>query len=223
MARTFGGLLFYSAANLGLPTAKTGTTAGLFQLIRNGLGDVSLSNTAGVSTTQFWLDIADVKRPPGILFSLPGQGTVPSSNEFQEVFGTAAGGAGNPFSGGATPVKGSQFGTAFVPWGLAVIDVFAVYSVTTAALTTATIGATRAIYSENAAFTNNTVLAATAIATTTTTSLSTPHVQKVALASPLVFEADDNSNFSVELTLVTAATSLVQVYGIGMHVAVEYS
>src|SRR6267142_5298256 len=135
MARTFGGLLFYSAANINLPTASTGAAAGQYGLIRTALGDMSLQNTAGVSTVQFWLDVADVKRPvPFINFpAFPGQGTVPLSNEFQEVFGTAAGGPGNVIGPGFS-------GTPGIPWGLAVIDVVAIYSVQTAALTSCTIG-----------------------------------------------------------------------------------
>lgn len=223
MARTFGGMLFYSAPNLNLPFAQNGTGAGQYALVRNALGDVSLNNAAGVSTVQLYMDLADVKRPYFTFPTQPGQGTVPTSNEFQEIFGTAAGGPGNPFSGGQTPVKSTQFGTPFFPWGVAVVNIFAVYSVITAALTTCTLGLNRAIFTENAAFTNNAVIAATAIATTTTTGAGTPHVQTVAAPTPLVFEADDISNISVEMTITTAATSAVRVYGIGMHVAVEYS
>jgi hypothetical protein len=222
MARTFGGLLFYSAPNLNLPFGQNGIGAGAYALVRNGVGDVSLNNAAGVSTVQIFMDCADLKRPYITFADQPGQGTVVSSNEFQEAFGTAAGGPGNPMNGGATPVKGSQFGTPFIPWGLALVDVFAVYSVQTAALTAATLGVTRAIYTENVAFTNNTVLAPTAVALTTTTSATTPHVQKITLPQPLLFEADDFSNLSLEFTITTAGTSAVRVYGMGMHVAVEY-
>jgi hypothetical protein len=219
MARTFGGLLFYSAANINLQTSLTGgATAGNYNLVRNALGDVSLNNNAGAATVQFWLDVADVKRPvPFVPFpAFPGQGTVPLSNEFQELFGTAAGGPGNVIGPGFS-------GTPAVPWGLAIIDVVAVYSVVTAALTSCTIGLNRATFVENTAFTNTAVLAATGIATTTTTSATTPHVQKVTLAQPLVYEGNDNSNISVELVIQAAATSAVRLYGMGVHVAVEYS
>lgn len=227
MARSFGAQLYYSAANLNLPTALTGgATAGNYNLVRNALGDVSLNNNAGAATVQFWCDIADVKRPQNILFNYPGIGNATAlTNEFQEAFGTASGTPSNPFSGNvaASSVRGSQFGTPFVPWGIAIIDVFAVYSVVTAALTAATIGLNRTIYTENAAFTNTAVLAATGIALTTTTSATTPHVQKVSLAQPLVYEADDFSNVSVELLITAAATSAVRVYGVGVHAVVEYS
>jgi len=222
MSRTFSGLLFYSAANINLPTALTGgATAGNYALVRNGLGDVSLNNTAGAATVQFWLDIADVKRPFVNFFTQPGQGNaLPLSNELQEVFGNAAGGPGNPLGPG---FPGANTGTPAIPWGLAVFDVVAVYSVVTAALTAATIGVNRVVYSENAAFTNTATLAATAIATTTTTAAGTPHVQKVSLAQPLIFESADNSNVTIELTITAAATSAIRVYGMGCHVAVEYS
>jgi hypothetical protein len=219
MARTFGALLFYSAANLNLPTAQQGTAAGQYAWVRNGLGDVSLNNTAGVSTVQIWADLADYKRPYVTFPATPGQGTLLTSNEFQEVFGTAAGGPSNPFSGGATA---SQFGTPPLPWGVAVIDIFAVYSVQTAALTAATLGLNRATYTENTAFTNTAVVAATAIALTTTTGAGTPHVQKVTLAQPLNFEINDISNLNIELVITTAATSAVRVYGLGAHCAVEF-
>jgi hypothetical protein len=220
MARTFGALLFYGAPNLNLPTASQGAGAGQYTWVRNALGDVSLNNTAGVATVQFWANIADFKRPYITFPAFPGQGTVLTSNENQELFGTAAGGPSNPFSGGATS---TQFGTPPLPWGVAILDVFAVYSVVTAALTTATIGLNRASYVENTAFTNTPVLAATAIATTTTTGAGTPHVQKVSLAQPLVYESNDFSDLNVELLITTAGTSAVRVYGMGVHCAVEFS
>jgi len=220
MARTFGALLFYGAMNLNLPSAQQGAAAGQWQWTRNALGDYSLNNVAGVATSNIVASIADYKRPYITFPAFPGQGTVVTSNEFQNAFGTAAGGPSNPFSGGLT---GSQFETAAIPWGLAVIDIFAVYSVQTAALTTATLGLNRASYVENTAFTNTAVQAATAIATTTTTSATTPHVQVVTLAQPLSYETLNNSDLSIELLLTTAATSAVRVYGLGMHCAVEFA
>src|SRR6267142_6534819 len=109
MARSFGSLLFYSAANLNLPTALTGgATAGNYNLVRQGVGDVSLNNNAGVQTVQFWADIADVKRPPNILFNFPGLGGARVlTKEFQEAFGKAAGTPSDPFGGGFTSVRGS--------------------------------------------------------------------------------------------------------------------
>lgn len=220
MARTFGGLIFYGPENITVPTAQAGTAGSTIGLVRNALGDVSLNNNAaGVLTYNFFADISEIKRP---FFNWPagiGQGTVLTSNELQEVFG-ASSSPGNPFSGGQT---GSQFGTPTTPWGLSIIDIFAVYSVQSSNLTTATLGLNRATYTENTAFTNTAVLAATGISVANTTSATTPHVQKVSLAQPLSFEANDISSLSIELLLTTAAASLIRVYGIGAHVAIEYA
>jgi hypothetical protein len=218
MARKFGGILYYSAANLNFPTALSGgATAGNYNLVRNALGDVSLNNNAGAATVQFWCDIADYKRP-FITFQYPGISAVqPVSNEFQNIFGTAAGGPSNPFSGGLTS---PQFEVPPLPWGVAVIDIFAVYSVQTAALTAATLGLNRATFTENVAFTNTAVIAATGVALTTTASATACHVQSVAATNPIVFETANFSNISVEFLVTAAATSAVRVYGVGMHVAV---
>lgn len=222
MARTFGAMLFFGAPHLALPFAQTGAGAGQYALVRNALGDVSLNNSAGVSTVQIEAPLEDFKRPYITFPAFPGQGTVVLGNEFQEAFGTTpatagATGPGNPFSG---PSFG---GTPSFPWGVAIVDVFAVYSVQTATLTTATLGVNRATYTENVAFTNTAVLAATAISTALTTGAGTPHVQKVSLAQPLVFESNDISDISIEMVITTQGTSAVRVYGLGFHCALEYS
>ena len=62
-----------------------------------------------------------------------------------------------------------------------------------------------------------------ALAVTTTTSATTPHVQKFTLPQPLVYETADFSDLVLEVSIVAAATSAVRLYGMGMHVAVEYS
>lgn len=222
MARTFGAMLFYGAANLNFPLSQQGTGAGQFTWIRNGLGDFSITGpgTAAAGTLNAFVEIADFKRPYITFPAYPGQGTVPSSNEFQELFGTAAGGPGNPMSGGTLAFSG----TPAIPWGLAIIDVFAVYSVQTGALTTATLSLNRVTYTENAAFTNTNVLAATAIALTTTTGAGTPHVQKVALAQPLVYEVNDISDLLIEGIFTTSANAnSFRLYGMGCHCAVEFS
>lgn len=235
MARTFGGLIFYGAENLNFPLANQGVAAGQYSWTLDANGVMQLTNTAGVSTVKFVLGMADLKRPYIQFTAFPGQGTELNSNEFQEAFGTTpsspgGSGPGNPYSGVAAgqtasvnPLNSSQFGTPSVPWGLTVVDVFAVYGVTTAALTTATLQVNRARFAENTAYTFDTPLAATAVATTTTTSLTTPHVQRVSLAQPLTYESADFSNIFATLVLTTAATSLVSLYGLGLHVAVEYS
>jgi hypothetical protein len=231
MPRSFGGLYLYGAAGIVIPTANVGTTAGLYSILIDASGIPYWGQTAGgAATTSFIPDSANLTRPYFTYPSDPGQGTIPTSSEFKNMFGTAAGGPGNPFSGvaaGSTTSAGSlqstTFGQAQVPWGIALVDVFAVYSVQTAALTGATIGVNRVIFSENVAEGVTSVLAATAIATTTTTSATTPHVQKVSLAQPLTFENVDFSSLVVTLSINAAATSVVRVYGIGMHVVVTNS
>jgi len=226
MARTFGGLFVYNAAGITPPTVNIGAAAGNYALTRNAIGDWSWNNVAGAATVVFMPDASNLTRPYFTFPAYPGQGTVPLSNEFQEVFGTAAGGPGNPMSGiasGSLAVGGGVFGTPNIPWGISVVDIFAVYSVQTAALTGITISLNRNIFAENTATVNTAVVAPQALATTTTTSATTPHVQKFTLPQPLVYETADFSSLILELSVVAAATSAVRVYGLGMHVAVEYS
>jgi hypothetical protein len=221
MARKFGGLLAYGSLNCNLQFADQGTTAGLYAWVNNGgtLGDWSLNNTAGAATKAIACGLADVKRP-FFTFQYPGISAVqPVSNEFQEVFGTAAGGPSNPFSGGATT---PQFEVPPLPWGIAIVDVFAIYSVQTAALSTCTLACNRATYTENVAFTNTALIAATTIALTTTASATACHVQKVSATNPLVFEINDTSDVIVTITIGAAATSAVRLYALGAHVAVCY-
>lgn len=226
MPRTFGGLIMFAAANLVPPTAQVGAAAGNLALVRNAIGDWSWNNVAGIATTQVAVDHAVLARPPMNFPAFPGQGTVQLSNEYQEVFGNAAGGPGNPMSGvpaGNPALAVSQFGTPQLPWGIAVVDVFAVYSVQTAALTAATLAINRNIYVENTVTVNTAVLAPTTLSFVTTTSATTPHVQKVTLPQPLIYETADFSDLIVEFSMTTGATSAVRIYGIGLHYAVEYS
>lgn len=221
MARTFGGMLFYGAENLNLPSTQQGVAAGQYSWVRNADGTLTLNNAAGVGTVNIQMGLADLKRPFINFPAFPGQGNaLLLSNELQEAFGTAAGGPGNPIGPG---FPGANTGTPAIPWGLAVVDVFAVYSVQTAALTTATLALTRNTFVENVAVAQTNVLAATGIALTTTGAANAYHVQKVTLAQPLIYESVDFSNLVLELLITTAATSAVRVAGLGMHLAVEYS
>jgi len=226
MARTFGALVLYNAMGIVAPEANTGVAAGNYALTRNAIGDWSWNNVAGAATVVFSPDDSNVTRPYIVFPAYPGQGTLPLSNEFQELFGTAAGGPGNPMSGvaaGSLAVGGGVFGTPNIPWGIALIDVFAVYSVQTAALTAATISVNRNIFQENTATVNTAVVAPQGLLLTTTTSATTPHVAKFTLPQPLVYETADFSTLIIELSITAAATSAVRVYGIGAHYAIEYS
>jgi len=199
-----------------------------------------LNGSGSGATFNFIADNSIVQRPYIVFPDLPGQyetsaGVIALGNEFQEAFGTTpatpgATGPGNPFSGvaaGSTATAGSlatpQFGTPQVPWGVALIDVFAVYAVQTVGLTAATIAVNRNIFSENVAFTNTAVVAPQTLALTTTTSASTPHVQKYTLPQPIVFEMADYSQLVIELAIQTASTGLAYVYGIGAHYAIVCS
>lgn len=221
MSRTFGGILFYGACNINLPFSQQGSGANQAAWTRNATGDWSLNNanTTGAVALNFFVQLADVKRPFFTFPFAPGQGTVLASSEFQNTFGTAAGGPSNPYSGSLT----SFGGTPAFPYGIAIIDVFAIYSVTTLALSAATLAVNRAAYVENTAFTNTAILAPTGVATGVSASATSPHVQKVALAQPLTFESIDNSDLTIELVLTPQATTAYRVYGIGAHLAVEYS
>jgi hypothetical protein len=213
MARSFGGFLFYNASQINFAGTPTYT--------RNALGDVSLNQGASL-TVQYHMGVADLKRPFFTFPGIPGQGVTPTTNEFQEAFGTAAGGPSNPFSGGLSPTA-SQFGTPATPWGISVVDIVAYYAVGGAVLTTATLGLSRVTYAENTAITVTALIAATATATSITGAANACHVAKVAATAPLVFEATDNTDLLVELTLTTAAGGSARVYGLGMHVVAEYS
>lgn len=200
-----------------MPSAQQGTAgANVYPWTRNGLGDVSLNGpaTAGAATAFFWLELGELKRrietAALALKNLP----------FQQKFGAAAltpgwtAGAPSlpPFTGQTqlTPP------TSDTPKGIQITDVFAIYSVQTAALTAATLGISRTVYAENVAIAITAYLAATNIALTTTTAANTPHVQVVAVTTP-VFETSDLSDIIIELSLTTAATSVVRVYGMGLH------
>jgi hypothetical protein len=236
MGRAAGVLTFYGPA--GLVSTSTGTA---LALTRAAQGQWYLLNTAGALTYNVLADNSLQQRPGNFLFpAFPGQyetssGVLLLSNEYQEAFGTTpaspgAPGPGNPFSGVAAGTTTNQTGlpaqlpqgTPAVPWGIALIDIFAVYAVATAALTTATISVSRNIFAENTALVNTSIVAAQAMALTTTTSLSTPHVQRFAVPQPVVFEAADFSQLVLEAQFVTAATSLLYIYGLGAHYALVY-
>lgn len=208
MARTFSGILFYNASQINF----TGT--GVYT--RNALGDVSVNQAASL-TVNYQMGCADVKRPFVNFMSPVAGGTIPNSNELQEVFGTAAGGPGNPLGPGFS-------GTSALPWGLAVIDVFALYSVQGGSLSAgSTLGLSRINYVENTAIVPTALIAATAVTLTATAAANACHLFSVAATTPLVFESTNFSDLLPELILVTGVGVTARVYGLGMHVAVEYS
>lgn len=214
MARTFGGYVFYDPSGLNFIQS-----AGTVALTRNAQADLSI-NLSASSTAQIFVNLDLIKRPYFTFPAFPGQGTVLTSNEFQEVFGTAAGGPGNPMSGGST---GSIFQTPTIPWGLALVDIVVFYSVVTNPLTTATVTIARNTYAEGVANAQTLIQNATAIATTTTTNATTCHASKITMAQPLTYESTDGSDILTEIILTTPAGGTSRVYGVGFHLAVEYS
>lgn len=222
MARTFGGLITYGAPGV---SALSGGVAVTTQsiLTRNAAGDISWNQIAS-QTVIYATTIADLKRPYFTFPAFPGQGTVLVTNEFQEAYGASgvagAPGPGNPFSGGTNLSFSETPGT---PWGLSVIDVFAIYSVGTNPLTTATVTLTRQRYAEGVATAQDILLNASAIATAATASATTTHVSKATLAQPLTFEANDNSDLVVEVSLQTPAGGTARLYALGIHCAIEFS
>lgn len=216
MGRPFGAMLFFNASQLSFIQS-----AGTVAYTRNAAGDISI-NLSASSTAQVHLGFNDIKRPYITFPAFPGQGTVVTSNEFQAAFGTAAGGPGNPISGGGT-VSASVFGTPNTPYGISIVDVFAVYSVVTNPLSTATIGLYRQRYAEGVANAQDVLVNAVALATTATGGATTCHVQSSALAQPLSFEAINFSDLVGELVLTTPAGGTARVYGMGVHVVADYT
>jgi hypothetical protein len=215
----------YGAPNINYPFAQQGVGATQFAWTRNALGNISVNGpgTAAAGTLNAWAALADFKRPAGLTFPFTPvlQGTFPTSNEFGEVFGTAAGGPGQPFSGGATT---GQFEVAPWPWGMAVIDIFAIYSVVTTALTSATLGLTRTTYgADNTALSVTSPVAATGVALTVTAAANNPHFQKISLTQPLLWEISDQSDLTIEFVAVTGATiNSLQLFALGAHVAMRF-
>ena len=213
MARTFGGFVFYDPSGLNFIQA-----AGTVALTRNAQADLSI-NVSASSSAQVFINLDLIKRPYFTFPAFPGQGTVLTSNEYQELFG-AASGPGNPMSGGGT---GSVFQTPTTPWGIAIVDVVVFYSVVTNPLNTATVSLARNTFAEGVTNAQSLILNASALATTTTTNATTCHASKVTLSQPLVFESTDQSDILTEVIITTPAGGTSRIYGVGFHLAVEYS
>ena len=203
MARTFSGLLFYDATQI----LNVGAAINL-------AGDASTGLTLAVptnATTKIACGLADVKRP-FTNFTQPG-GTYLSANELQEAFGTSTGTPGDPMGPGFQLTVGK-------PWGLALIDIFIIYNVGTLAATSVTLAAFRTAYTNNGAVSPTSIVSSAAGPTVVQ---ANPYVFKVAVAQPLVFESTDLSDVAIQATFVLPNTSTASVWGMGAHVAVEYT
>ena len=115
--------------------------------------------------------------------------------------------------------------------GFAIADFFCIYSVGTAALTTATLRLGKTVYSKTAggaAFVQTDLVAATGIQTATTPSLAQYTWQDVAFQNNssgafLVFHKDDLGVIEIEANFVTAATTTLQIAAIGVHVFFNFN
>jgi hypothetical protein len=237
MSRSFGALFFMGPQDI-TPSA-VGTSAGQYALLLDANNIPYWGNTAGVATVNFASDSSYFNRPFITYPSDPGQystasGVIPTSSEFKNIYGTGAGGPGDPFSGltpgspTATPtatLPTPQFGTPPIPWGIAFKDIFVVYSVQTASLTSATVSLIRVTFSNNVAYASSIVVPTTQLTLplTATTSALTPYVQVTSLVQPINYEAIDYSNLNLTFTVATAATSAVRLYGMGYHAILTYS
>jgi hypothetical protein len=220
MARIFSGLVIYDAPEvIALNGAGVRTTTESV-LTRNALGDISYNQIAS-QAVNYEAGFQSIKRP-FFNFAYPALSAVqPPTNETQNIFGNASGGPINPFSGGSTSV---QFEQPPIPWGIAIVGIFAVYSVATNDLDAApTLGLSRIVYVEGAALAVTALIAATAISAVHTASGPTTHVALVAATTPLVFESLDFSDLNLELALTTDADNTARVYALGFHVAVRYA
>lgn len=208
-----GGFVFYGAGQLATSAAAT-----VFPWTRNAAGDVSLNGPtpAAAGTTYFWLSISNIKR----LVETSGY------RPFQQQFGTAAATPGWPAGAPGVPpfLDTSQLVPALTdaPKGIQVTDIFAVYSVQTAALGSATLAMYRTVYTDQTALQVTTVVAPATINAATTPAANAPNVDTVAVSAP-VFETTDDSNLLIELALTTAATSVVRVYGMGAHLRFNFN
>jgi hypothetical protein len=207
-----GGFVFYDALNLNLPSAQQGSGASQLAWTRNAAGDWSLNNaTVGVATFNVGMGFADEKRIIEAAFK---------GMPFQEQFGTAAGTPGYPApAAGFPPFTGASELTPPLtapPKGVQITDVVAIYNVGVANLTAASLSLNRT------AFTNNGVRVVTNIPVAAT---ALPLVFQAgdytvvrAVTSTPVFETTDLSTVTLELSVTTAATTTLRVYGLGVHV-----
>lgn len=115
--------------------------------------------------------------------------------------------------------------------GIAVLDIFAIYSDTVVPLTTATLRLGKTVFSKTAggaAFVQTDLVAATGIQTAVTPAVGQPTFQSVAFqnntsGTPLVFHKDDIGLIEIEAQFVMANTGTLRVYGIGAHLSFNFN
>lgn len=205
----FGGFLFAGASSLGNFSAN-------LVLTRNALGDYSLNRTAaGAETYRVIMPLIDLKRIIEV-----------SSGEFPfaEKFGAAAGTAGYPAgAAGIPPFSGaSQLtpATAQPAKGLKFVDVFVVYQVGVASLTSAALSLNRTVFADvTAPVVTNLAIDATAL---TLTANANPRLAIRTVNAP-AFETTDLSDLNLEFEVVMQNTGTIRIYGLGAHVTFNYN
>jgi hypothetical protein len=111
--------------------------------------------------------------------------------------------------------------------GIAILDIFAIYSISTLAATSATLRLGKTVYSKTvggAAFAQTDLLVATAIAATTTPAANQYQYavvpfQTQSSGTPLVFHKDDLGLIEIELEVVLTTTTVMRIAAIGAHCA----
>jgi hypothetical protein len=139
----------------------------------------------------------------------------------QEQFGSSSGGPSTYGPGpnqGYPPFTGSTQLTptsAFFKKGIQVNDITLVYGITGAALTSQTMTFQKALYANTSAVavTAITLSTATALATASTTN---PYVTKISVSSP-GFVVSDNTQLTIENTIVLPASAVYNLYGAMIH------
>jgi len=205
-----GGVVFVDAAELGKFSAN-------LVLTRNALGDYSLNRTSsGAETYNVFANLRGVTR------------LTPAYNAImQEEFGTAAGTPGYPAAApGYPPFTGATQltpPTAPPAKGLKVTDVFAIYQVGVADLTSAALSLNRTTFANNTAnVITNLPISATALPLTAAGDSTGPYLATRAVTTP-AFEVTDDSDLTVELQVVLANTGTIKLYGLGFHVSFNYN
>jgi hypothetical protein len=124
---------------------------------------------------------------------------------------------------GAPPFTGiSQFTVpSSRPKGIQFKGLEVRYQISTANLTSQTVGLTRTIFQNATALAVTNILTAAANGLATTFA-ATPYVTPVAIASP-AYQTADLSEFILEMSVVTPASSTYKFYGVTLYVTFNYN
>lgn len=186
---------------------------------RVSAGQWALVNTAGVQTYNQRFSFGDQIQRLGELFNFQeynSGSTNPSTDASYP-----AGPGGPPSWGGSGPNPLAGPGGSPFPKGVLITDFFVIYSVATAALTTATLRLGYTQYANNVAPNQVNIVAATGVPTATQ---AQPYYADIAV--PLanqVWMNLDLTAFEVEAQFVAAATTVLNTIAIGCHCLFNYN